>query len=119
MQVISIKSDKARSEKVRSIIRSAGNSFGSVYFTKRSDGKKRRMSYRLRVSKPTYAPKPSGKMKDKWQKKIEDNVITVFDCNKVLYNKKGLMSGRGAWRSIPLENVERICVNGQIYKITK
>lgn len=119
MQVISIKSERARISKVRSIIRSAGNSIGSVHFRKRSDGSKRRMSYRIRVFKPTYAPAPTGKMENKWEKSLRDNLITVFDVNKVRYNKKGQMCGRGDWRSVPLEGVERICVKGEIYKIVK
>ena len=117
MQVIAIKSERARVKKVKSLILSAGNQIGSVHFTKRSDNSKRRMCFRLHTQKPTYAMSPSGKKVQARKAKDSDNLqMTVFDVNKVLY-KKGKMCGRGDWRSIPLENVERVCVQGQIYKI--
>lgn len=115
MHVIDIKSTRARVRKVRELIRSAGNSIGSVHFRKRSDGTKRKMSYRLRVFKPTYASKPKGSHTRK--AKADESLMTVFDVNLVRYNRQGRMCGRGDYRTVPLENVERICVNGQIYKI--
>jgi hypothetical protein len=118
MKEIVIRSLPERIRKVRSLIESVGNRIGSVHFIKRSDGKKRRMSYRLHVRKPSYARKPEGKRFLKTWTKDSDNLqLTVFDVNKVLYNKNGKMNGRGDWRSIPLENVTRVAVNGEIYRI--
>ena len=119
MQVIAIKSERERVREVRKILRSVGNSIGSVHFRKRSDGSKRRMSYRIRVSKPTYAAIPTGKMENKWRRDMENNLMTVFSVNTVRYNKKGKMCGRGDYRSVPLENVDRICVKVEIYKIVR
>lgn len=76
------------------------------------------MSYRLHVRKPTYAKIP--KSNNAYKRKLQDAknmLITVFDVNAVRYNRKGKMSGRGEWKSIPLDGVTRICVNGEIYKI--
>ena len=118
MKVIALKTEKARVRKVKNILLSAGNTIGSVHFVKRSDGNKRRMCYRLHTKNPTYAAKPSGKRFQSRKAKDSDNqMLTVYDVNKVRRDKKGKISGRGAFRSIPLENVERICVKGQIYKI--
>jgi len=47
----------------------------------------------------------------------EHDLITVFSTNTVRYNGKGRMNGRGEYRSIPLDTVYRVCVNGEIYKI--
>jgi len=118
MEKVVVKSLPARIKKVRKLILSAGNTIGSVHFRKRSDGSRRRMCYRLHSSKPTYATKPTGKMHKQRVAKDSDNFqMTVLDCNKVVRDKKGRISGRGAWRTIPLENVERVCVRGKIYKI--
>jgi len=118
MKVVKAKTLKARMGKVKDLILSAGNQIGNVHFIKRSDGSKRRMSYRLHVRKPSYASEPTGKKFKKRINKDSDNwQVTVLDTNKVLYNEKGVMCGRGAWRSIPLENVTRIAVGGEIYKI--
>jgi len=109
-------SEKVRG--VRKLIQSAGNQIGSVWFRKRSDGSKRKMSYRIHVCKPTYAstPKNSNSIKHKEINK-QHNLITVFDCNAVRYNRKDKMSGRGEWKSIPLDTVARVAINGEIYKI--
>lgn len=122
MEVIQIKSVPARIKKVRRLIQSAGNTIGSVHFRKRSDGSQRRMCYRLHAQKPTYAPTPQGKGEQKRRAHDSDNMqMTVLDVNKVLRAKsgrrKGQISGRGAWRTIPLETVERVKVKGTIYKI--
>ena len=122
MKVIQVKSIAARVKKVRKLIQSAGNTIGSVHFYKRSDGSKRRMCYRLHTQNPSYAPKPSGKNIANRRAQDSDNLqMTVLDVNKVLRAKtgrrKGKISGRGAFRTIPLENVNRLCVRGTIYKI--
>jgi len=107
-----------RVQRVKKLIESAGNLMGSVHFIKRSDGTKRRMSYRLHVTQPTYATSPTGKSFRKRKSQDADNLqMTVLDVNKVRYNAKGRMCGRGDWRTIPLEAVTRVCVNGSIYKI--
>lgn len=118
MKVIVRKTEKARIRKVRDLILSAGNTIGSVHFRKRSDGTKRRMCYRLHAQKPTYAMKPTGKRFQKTKARDADNqMLTVLDVNKVRRDKKGKIAGRGDWRTIPLETVERVCVKGEIYKI--
>lgn len=98
---------------IKKIIEDAGNKVFSVHFIKKSDGELRKMSCRLHVYKPTYSESPKG------AKKINasdyDNIL-VFDCNKILHNKKGKMNGRGAYRTVPLMNVVRVKVNGEIYK---
>ena len=99
---------------IRLILETAGNQMGSVQFIKRSDGSLRKMSYRLHVKNPTFANKPKGK------KKVDDvshNQMTVFDCNKPVRNEHGVIIGRGAWRTIPLENVTRIVAGGKKYLI--
>ena len=124
MKVIVRKTEKARVRKVRELILSAGNTFGSVWFYKRSDGSLRKMPFRLHVKSPTYAQQPSGKLfQARKAKDSDNNMITVLDTNKVLRAKsgkrKGLISGRGDYRSIPLENVVRVCVKGTIHKIMR
>lgn len=117
MKVINVKSERARVRTIKKIMESAGNSIGNVHFIKRSDGSKRRMSYRLHVRKPSYAPAPKGSNKKKID--IKNNQITVFDVNKVRYNRQGKMNGRGDYRTVPLDSVTRISVNGEIYKVIK
>lgn len=48
----------ARPENVRDLIKTAGNTIGSVHFLKRKDGSLRKMSYRLHVQNPTVAKAP-------------------------------------------------------------
>ena len=122
MKVIVRKTEKARVRKVREILLSAGNTIGSVRFRKRSDGTLRKMCYRLHAQRPTYAQQPNGgKFQSRRAKDADNNMLTVLDVNKVVRAKsgkrKGMISGRGDWRTIPLESVERICVKGDIYKI--
>jgi hypothetical protein len=121
MEVIETKSVNDKVKRVKKLILSAGNKIGSVHFTKRSDGTKRRMCYRLHAQNTSYAPRPSGKSIGRRQHDSDNLQMTVLDVNKVLRapsgRRKGKISGRGAWRTIPLETVSRIKVNGQIYKI--
>jgi len=118
MKVIALKTEKARVRRVKNILLSAGNTIGSAHFTKRSDGSKRRMCFRLHTKNPTYAAKPSGKRFQSRKARDSDNqMLTVYDVNKVRRDKKGKISGRGDWRSVGLETVTRICVKGEIYKI--
>jgi len=118
MKTLTIKSESGRINKVRKLIRSVGNQIGSVHFIRRSDGKLRKMAYRLRVQSPTYATKPTGKRFLQKKERDEANLqITVFDVNKIRRDKNGRMCGRGDWRTIPLENVRRLCVGGTIYRV--
>ncbi len=58
----------------------------------------------------------------KISRKIVDrnhNQMTVFDANKVIRGDDGAILGRGAYRCIPLENVERISNKGIIYTIKR
>lgn len=120
MQVIKTKSRAARIMKIHKLITSVGNRIGSVHFRKRSDGSLRKMCYRLHVQNPSYAMKPNGKRMQKKVSKDADNLqMTVLDVNKIRRDKKGKISGRGDWRTIPLEKVERIKVQGEIYKIPR
>lgn len=48
----------AKPENVRDLIKTAGNTIGSVHFLKRKDGSLRKMSYRLHVQNPTVAKAP-------------------------------------------------------------
>lgn len=116
MKVIKVKG-RAKVSKVKSLMKSIGNHIGVVHFIKRSDGRKRKMSYRLRVFNPQYAKAPTGKNSKK-QKKInsDKNLMTVFDTNCFRYNNKGKLCGRGSYKSVPLDSVTRLAVGGEIYK---
>ena len=103
-----------RIKKVREVILSAENTMGGVYFHKRSDDTLRHMSYRLHVKNPKYTAPPSGN-KDKWKKDRDNLQITVLDVNKPITDRNGKVVGRGQYRTIPLENVCKILVRGQIY----
>lgn len=108
-------SDKrARVKKVKSLMLSAGNLLGSVWFRKRSNQKIRRMVYRLNVTEPTYNRAPKGESKVDLK---ANDLLCVFDCNSIKYSKKELMNGRGSYKSVPLDGVFRLKVNGQIYRI--
>jgi predicted HAD superfamily phosphohydrolase YqeG len=117
METIVTTSTREKVRTAKKLIKSVGNSIGSVHFVKRSDSKLRKMAYRLHVKNPSYARKPTGqKVKSMINKDENNNQVTVFDVNKITYDIKGKMNGRGAWRSIPLENVKRVKVGGIIYK---
>ena len=117
MEIVKVKSLPDKIKKVRQEIKSAGNTIGSVWFRKRSNGELRKMCYRLHSSKPTYASSPTGKRHQKNVAKDADNLqMTVLDCNKVVRDKKGRIAGRAAWRTIPLENVIRTKIRGTIRK---
>jgi len=120
---------------IREMIELAGTTIGSVHFRKRSDGKLRKMSYRLGVTNPSFASVPKGlsasggkslehelSHKVRLSRKVVDrnnNQMTVFDANKVIRGEDGAILGRGAYRTIPLENVERISNKGIIYTIKR
>jgi len=122
MEIVKVKSLPARVKKVEKLLLSAGNQIGSVWFHRRTDGSLRKMAFRLHCTNPTYAPVPKGENFKKRKAQDSDNMqMTVLDVNKVLRaskgRRKGLISGRGAYRTVPMENVIRIKVNGTIHKI--
>jgi hypothetical protein len=124
------KSLPARINRVRDIIESAGNTIGSVEFTKRSDGKVRKMAYRLhvkpedvnknenhierRISDPKEFALARMALRERIHKKREKDLknlqMTVFDTNV-------RQKGRSSYRIIPLENVSRVRVKGVTYEI--
>ena len=76
------------------------------------------MSFRLHVRKPSYASKPHSNKHKSFVDR--DNLqMTVLDVNKVIKDSNGFIIGRCDWRTIPLENVERIAVKGKVYNINK
>jgi len=133
---------------VKSRIEDSGNHIGSVHFEKRGDGTLRKMSYRLHVKNPSVASAPKGlrqeykeickcgELKGRCNKGPFDRVavsvaknhkkeidqkndqMTVFDTNKVV-RKNGVIIGRGAWRTVPLEKVVRIRSKGTTYVIKR
>lgn len=101
---------------VREKIEEAGTTIGSVHFNKRKNGELRKMSYRLHVTNPSVASVPGKKRTSNRSKKSIDkdnNQMTVLDSNKVVRDKTGKVIGRGAWRTVPLENVVRIKNKGK------
>jgi len=114
MQVIETGTVRAKINKVKKLISSAGNQMVGITFIKRGDGSRRKIAGRFRVSKPQYASIPSGK-KMRYSAK-DKNLATIFDCNALKYNNKGRLCGRGAWKSFGLDMVERFKVNGVIHK---
>ena len=107
-----------RLKKVRTLIESAGNTIASVHFRKRENGELRKMAFRRHVKKPTIARTPSTNTTSKTKDFDRDNLqMRVLDVNKVVKHRDGTV-GRGAWRMIPLEGVERVCVKGETYLIT-
>lgn len=118
MKVIRCNNVGVRVEMVKELIQSAGDKLFAVTFIKRSDGSKRKMVCRRKVRKPSYAKSPSGKISYKRRERDErNNLMTVFDCNHLMYNKKDKLSGRGGWKSLPLDSIIRLKVNGEIYKV--
>lgn len=109
---------------IRNMIERAEYKIGSVHFRKRKDGSLRKMCYRLHVNNPQWANVPKGKTNRKDVNK-KNNQMTVFDVNKVIREKDGTIKYhdgkqcRGAWRTIPLENVERVCAGGLTYVIDR
>ena len=108
-------------EEIEQVIRLAGNKFGSVQFIKRTDNKLRKMCYRLHVKNPTFAIAPKGNTNRKGVNK-RNTQMTVFNTNKVHRDKNGNIEydetgkqQRGAWRTIPLENVKRVFADGVEY----
>jgi len=107
---------KVTPSELRTLMRKAGSKIASVHFVKRSDKKLRKMCYRLGVTNPKNSSSPKGSSK---KKSVDRNnkQMTVYDVNKVTRTRDGEMK-RGAYRTVPLENVTRVCVDGVTYQIT-
>ncbi len=104
------------SKRMRQIMELAGSKIGNVHFIKRSNGKLRKMSYRLHVRHPKYMNSPSGNVNRKAQDK-NNNTITVYSTNDLIRDKKGRVIGRGAYKTIPLDGIVRVVAGGKVYKI--
>ena len=118
MQVIETKSKREKVRRVKKLMESVGENFGSVWFLRRKDGTLRKMAYKLHVTNPSWAPKPTGEnFLYKKTQDAEKNLITVFDTNFVRKNNTGRMCGRGGYKSLGLDSVVRLKVGGVIYKI--
>jgi len=109
---------------VETLMKKAGNKIASVHFTKRSDKSLRKMCYRLHVTNPSSASRPKGSSQSRKAINKKNNQMTVFDVNKVCKDRSGEYKldengnrMRGAWRTVPLENVTRVCVDGVTYEI--
>ena len=115
-KVLKFKTLPARVNKVRELILSADNTIGSVEFNKRANGELRKMAYRLHVSNPSAVPAPKGIRNTKVinQKNLQ---LTVLDANKIVKDTDGNVTGKGAYRTIPLEKVKSVTVKRTTYQI--
>jgi hypothetical protein len=108
---------------IEALLRKAGSKIASVHFRKRSNNELRKMCYRLGVKNPTFASRPKGGSASRKGINLKNKQITVFDVNKVCRDREGKIKYedgkqlRGAWRTVPLENVVRVCVDGVVYEI--
>ena len=118
MQVIQARNVRERVSRVRKLIQSAGNHIFAVSFIAKGTGQLRKMSCRSHVVKPQYVKAPTRK-NSLYKKDIDrsNDLITVYDNNCLRYDKEGRLNGRGSYKSIPLANVTRIKVGGEIYKV--
>ena len=109
---------------VETLLRKAGSKIASVHFRKRSNDELRKMCYRLGVRNPSSASRPKGGAQQRKVINQKNTQITVFDVNKVCRDRNGNIKYdenekqlRGSWRTVPLEKVTRICVDGVVYEI--
>jgi hypothetical protein len=105
-------------ERIRQILESVGSKIGNVHFIKRSNGELRKMSYRLHVRNPKHIPSPSGNG-NRRQADISNDTMTVYSTNDVVRDRDGNITGRGAYKRIPLDGVTRIVANGKVYEIQR
>ena len=115
---------KATPKEIETLLRKAGSKLASVHFKKRSTNELRKMCYRLNVQNPSSASRPKGGSTSRKDINKKNKQITVFDVNKVNRDRSGKIKYdengkqlRGAWRTVPLENVTRVCVDGVVYNI--
>jgi hypothetical protein len=116
--------EKVAPKEVETLLRKAGSKIASVHFKKRSNNELRKMCYRLGVKNPTSASRPKGGNASRKDVNKKNKQMTVFDVNKVCRDRQGNIKYdengkqlRGAWRTVPLENVTRVCVDGVVYEI--
>jgi hypothetical protein len=116
--------EKVEPKEMEEILRKAGSKIASVHFKKRSTNELRKMCYRLGVTNPTSASRPKGLDSSRKDVNKKNTQMTVFDVNKVCRDRQGNIKYddngkqlRGAWRTVPLENVTRVCVDGVTYEI--
>jgi hypothetical protein len=108
---------------IETLLRKAGSKIASVHFRKRGNDELRKMCYRLGVRNPSFASRPKGGTQSRKDVNKKNTQITVFDVNKVCRDRNGKIKYenekqlRGAWRTVPLEKVTRICVDGVVYEI--
>lgn len=114
MKELKFKNTNQKVREIRKLIQSSGNKLFSIHFIARGTGQKRKMVCRKNVFNPQYASIPNGK---KAYDPKKYNLLTVFDVNTLKYNRRDRLSGRGGWKSIPLDSVTRIKTNGEIYRI--
>jgi len=105
-------------ERIRQILESVGSKIGNVHFIKRSNGELRKMSYRLHVRNPSYGKAPSGNG-NRRQADLSNDTMTVYSTNDVIRDREGNITGRGAYKRIPLDGVTRIVANGKVYEIQR
>ena len=109
-------------ETIKALIKSAGTNIGSVHFYKKDDSI-RKMCYRLHVKNPSIAKfktdKNSKISKQKQKTDKANDLLTVYDVNKVVRDEEDNKIGRGAWRSINLNTVIRIVAAGVEYLIVR
>lgn len=105
-------------ERIRQIMESVGSKIGNVHFIKKSNGQLRKMSYRLHVRNPKHIASPSGNGNRRSQD-VANNTMTVYSTNDVVRDSEGNITGRGAYKRIPLDGVTRIVANGKVYEIQR
>jgi hypothetical protein len=115
----------AKPAEIEALLRKAGSKIASVHFKKRSNNELRKMCYRLGVTNPSAASRPKGGNASRKTVNKKNKQITVFDVNKVCRDRQGNIKYengkqlRGAWRTVPLEKVTRVCVDGVVYEISQ
>lgn len=105
-------------ERIRQIMESVGSKIGNVHFIKKSNGKLRKMSFRLHVRNPKHQASPSGNV-DRRAQDVSNGTMTVYSTNDVVRDKDKNIIGRGAYKCIPLDRVTRIVANGKVYEIQR
>jgi len=103
---------------IRQILESVGSKIGNVHFIKRSNGALRKMSYRLHVRNPKHGKAPSGNG-NRRSDDIAKDTMTVYSTNDVVKDRDGNVTGRGAYKRIPLDGVTRIVACGKVYEIQR
>lgn len=105
-------------DRIRQIMESVGSKIGNVHFIKKSNGKLRKMSFRLHVRNPKHIASPSGNG-NRRQQDVANNTMTVYSTNDVVKDSEGNIIGRGAYKRIPLDRVVRIVAGGKVYEIQR